>query len=216
MKYSDVTKSKIFKKYAKENPLISITIILLGIVLCLFTGIDDQEAINLYIQKLQTLSEHNILNQQIAPLRNFYLQNNNKHPIKKYRHQLRKEFNRQRSSLKKEWQTKYNMSWPILILTKKGITKKLSFEAHHIIPINAGGINKWWNITPLSPKNHKLLHRSMEERACFSHDFLEEKYCRFILKIKIIYKHCLQPKITKSYEKSPSRAQNLYKKLVFI
>lgn len=216
MKYSDITKSKIFKKYTKENPLISIAMILFGIVLCLFAGIDDQEAINLYIQKLQTLSEHNILNQQITPLRNFYLQNNNKHPIKESRHQVRKDFNKQKSSLKKEWQMKYNIAWPMLILTKKGITKKLSFEAHHIIPINAGGINKWWNITPLSPRNHKLLHSSMEEKACFSHDFLEQKYCRFILKIEIIYKRYLQSETTKSYEKPPSYVQKLYKKLVFI
>ena len=204
MKYPDVMKSKIFKKYVKEDPLMSIILILFGIIVCLLMGVDDQEAINSYIQKLQTLSEHKISNQQITPLRSFYLQNENKHPVKECRHRVRKEFNRQKSSLKTEWRTKYNLAWPTLILTKKGITKKFSFEAHHIIPINAGGINKWWNITPLSPRNHKLLHSSIEERACFSHDFLEQRYYRFILKIKIMYKRYLQSKTIKSYVKLSS------------
>ena len=187
MKYFSVVKSKFFKKYIRKNPIESMILLFFGILSCLFIGIDDQESIDLYIQKLQTLSEHKIFIEQTEPLKKFYLRNENRHPEKEHRHLVRKEFNKQKNSLKQEWETRYSMIWPTLTLTKKGIAKKFSFEAHHIIPINAGGINQWWNITPLSPRNHKLLHSSMEEKACFSHDFFEQKYYRFILKIKTIY-----------------------------
>ena len=67
------------------------------------------------------------------------------------------------------------------------IVKESPYEAHHIVPINAGGINQWWNITPLSSKNHKLLHESIEEKACFSHDFIHQKVMRFILRIQMLF-----------------------------
>lgn len=198
MKHFSVMKSKFLKKYIRKNPIESMILLFFMVLSCLFIGIDDQESIDLYIQKLQTLSEHKILIEQTVPLKNFYLKNNNKHPEKEHRHQVRKEFSKQKNSLKQEWETRYGMIWPTLTLTKKGITKKLSFEAHHVIPINAGGINQWWNITPLSPRNHKLLHSSIEEKACFSHDFFEQKYYRLILKIRTRYKNSfkeIKPKL---------------------
>ena len=196
-------KSKFLQKYVRKNPIKSAILLFFGILSCLFIGIDDQESIDLYIQKLQTLSEHKILIEQTTSLKNFYLRNDNKHPEKEHKHQIRKEFNQKKPLLKKEWESKYKMIWPTLILTKKGIVKKFSFEAHHIIPINAGGINRWWNITPLSPRNHKLLHSSIEEKACFSHDFFEQKYYRFILKIRIMYQNGIKdikPKLKKLKE----------------
>lgn len=203
MKYFNVMKSKFLQKYVRKNPIESTILLFFGILSCLFIGIDDRESIDLYIQKLQTLSEHKILIEQTTSLKNFYLKNYNRHPEKKHRHKIRKEFNQKKSILKKEWESKYRMIWPTLILTKKGIVKKFSFEAHHIVPINAGGINRWWNITPLSPRNHKLLHSSVEEKACFSHDFFEQKYYRFILKIRIVYQNGIKdikPKLKKLKE----------------
>ena len=191
-----VKKSKILGKYSKKNHIFVIISVVLGIISSFFFGIDDQEAIDLYVKKLQTLSEHKIRSEQIIPLKIFYLQNNNRHPIKDSRHKMRKEFEKQKSYLKKEWQMRYDMVWPTLVLTKKGILKKFSFEAHHIVPINAGGINRWWNITPLSPRNHKILHSSMEEKACFSHDYWEQKYYRLVLKIKIKINNLFQKPIT--------------------
>ncbi len=200
MKQVGVKKSKILDKYAKKSSVFTIILTLFGIISAFFFGIDDQEAIDLYIQKLQTLSEHKMRSEQIVPLKIFYLQNNNRHPAKNSRRKVRKEFNKSRPLLKREWETRYSMVWPTLFLTKKGVTKNFSFESHHIIPINAGGINRWWNITPLSPKNHKLLHSSMEEKACFSHDFLAQKYYRLVLKIK--------PKINDIFSKKP-KTQNV-------
>ena len=158
-----------------------------GTIICFFAGIDDGEAIDLYIQKLQSLSEHKIHANQIISVRNFYLHNNDRHPSQEQRHSVRHEFNKQKSGLKQKWEAQYHMIWPKLTITKKGVTKSLSFEAHHIIPINAGGINYWWNITPLSPRGHKLLHSSVEEKACFSHNLFEQKCLRLVLKIQILY-----------------------------
>ncbi len=196
MEYINVMKSTFSKNFMYKNHVFVIILVFLGIISGLFLGIDDQEAINLYVQRLQTLSEHKIQIEQIIPLKKFYLRNKNRHPAKESRSQTRKEFNKRKKLLKREWQMRYNMVWPNLILTKKGRAKSFSFEAHHIIPINAGGVNRWWNITPLTPRNHKLLHSSKEEKACFSHDFLEQRYYRFILKIKLKLDDVLSKKIT--------------------
>ena len=177
----------VFRKYLRKSSPLSTLLVIFGTIICFFVGIDDGEAIDLYIQKLQSLSEHKINSNQISSVRNFYIHNNNRHPQKEHRHSVRHEFNKQKSNLKQEWEAQYSMIWPKLTVTKKGITKNLSFEAHHIIPINAGGINCWWNITPLSPRGHKLLHGSAEEKACFSHNLFEQKYLRFVLKIQTLY-----------------------------
>ncbi len=188
MKHLNKLLFSVFRKYVRKNSLSSIFFAILGIIVCFFIGIDDKEAIDLYIQKLQSLSEHKIHTDQITYVKNFYLCNTNRHPPKNHRHTVRQEFNKKKPSLKQKWEIKYNMVWPKLTITKKGATKSFAFEAHHIIPINAGGVNYWWNITPLSPRGHKLLHSSTEEKACFSHNFFEQKYLRFVLKIESLYK----------------------------
>ena len=188
MKHFYKTLSPIFRKYLRKGSFSSMLLVIFGAIICCFAGIDDGEAIDLYIQKLQALSEHKIHTNQIILVKNFYLHNNNRHPSQERRHSVRHEFNKQKSRLKKNWETRYCMVWPKMTITKKGITKNLSFEAHHIIPINAGGVNYWWNITPLSPRGHKLLHSSTEEKACFSHNLFEQKYLRFVLKIETVYK----------------------------
>ncbi len=182
------TLSPIFRKYLRKGSFSSTFLVIFGAIICFFAGIDDREAIDLYLQKLQSLSEHKIHTDQIISVKSFYLHNNNRHPLQERRHSVRHEFNKQKSGLKKTWETQYHMIWPKMTITKKGITKNLSFEAHHIVPINAGGVNHWWNITPLSPRGHKLLHSSAEEKACFSHNLFEKKYLRFILKIETVYK----------------------------
>ena len=188
MKHLNKVLFSVFRKYIRKNSLSSIFLMIFGAIICFFAGIDDGEAIDLYIQKLQSLSEHKIHANQIMFVRNFYLYNNNRHPSQEQRHSVRHEFNKQKSGLKQKWETQYSMVWPKLTITKKGTTKSFAFEAHHIIPINAGGVNYWWNITPLSPRGHKLLHSSMEEKACFSHNLIEQKYIRLVLKIEDLYK----------------------------
>ena len=188
MKHLDKVLLSVFRKYVRKNSFSSLFLMFLGATICLFMGIDDGEAIDLYIQRIQSLSEHKIHTDQITHVKSFYLRNNNRHPSQKHRHRVRHDFNSQKSGLKQKWEMQYNMIWPKLTITKKGTAKNFAFEAHHIIPINAGGINYWWNITPLSPRGHKLLHSSMEEKACFSHNLFEQKYLRFVLKIETLYK----------------------------
>ncbi|MBO7453990.1 MAG: HNH endonuclease [Alphaproteobacteria bacterium] len=198
MKHLDKMLFSVFRKYVRKNSISSIFLMIFGAIICVFVGIDDGEAIDLYIQKLQSLSEHKIHVNQIMSIRNFYLHNNNRHPPKEHRHMTRHEFNKKKSELKQKWEAQYSMVWPKLTITKKGTTKSFAFEAHHIIPINAGGVNHWWNITPLSPRGHKLLHSSTEEKACFSHNLLEQKYLRFVLKIEGLYKKNFKNYIPKS------------------
>ena len=37
------------------------------------------------------------------------------------------------------------------------------FQAHHIISLDFGGpIEDWWNIVPIDPETHRMIHRSVE------------------------------------------------------
>ena len=156
------------------------TIILL-IILILIYGTSDEESFELYINKLQSFSVHIISKEQALFVKKYYLEKSNKSPNLEERHIVRKAFNSQKRKLKKEWENYYKLPWPKIV-----INKEITFEAHHIIPINSGGKNYWWNVTPLSSRNHKLLHETLEEKGCFSHNFIEKKIVRFILRIKMI------------------------------
>ena len=162
-------------------------------IISVFTfSIDDQEAIYLYLNKLQSLSEHKIQKEQKSLVQSFYLNNKNRDPLQEERHEIRREFNSKKHKLKTEWEHRYRLKWPQVRITKKTDVADIAnteFQAHHVVPINAGGVNFWWNISPLTSKNHNLLHDSFEEKACFSHDFLHKKFMRFILKIQTAFFH---------------------------
>ena len=159
--------------------------------------IDDQEAIILYLNKLQEFSDHKISKDQKLWIQNFYLNNKNRDPLQEERHKIRKEFNSKKHKLKQEWEAYYKLKWPQVKITKKNAVTTIDFEAHHSVPINAGGINSFWNISPLTSKNHHLLHESLEEKACFSHDFVHRKFMRFILKMQTIFLNYFESYINK-------------------
>lgn len=144
-------------------------------------GTNDEESFELYMNKLQKFSVHIISKEQELIVKKYYLENSNKSPNQEERHKIRKAFNSQKKKLKKEWEMYYKIPWPKIV-----INKEITFEAHHIIPINSGGKNYWWNITPLSTKNHKLLHETLEEKSCFSHNIIEMRIVRFVLRMKMI------------------------------
>nr|WP_080965273.1 RHS repeat-associated core domain-containing protein [Pectobacterium peruviense] len=58
----------------------------------------------------------------------------------------RKEFVKNQDYLMRQWEANMGMSWP------KGAT------LHHIIPLESGGENKWWNLMPTNGTlpNHSL------------------------------------------------------------
>ena len=149
------------------------------ILIVSFSGTNDEESFGFYIDELQTLSVHKINSKQKDLLTSFYIQNDNRNPDQYHRHQMRKIFNQKRRGLKQGWEFEYHIKWPHVVSNK--IT---TFEAHHVIPINAGGVNMWWNISPLLPRNHKLIHDSLEEQACFSHNIFKRQVLRFILRVK--------------------------------
>ena len=193
----------------------------LSTLLVFFCGVDDKESINLYLNRLQLLSEHKIMDEQRAQISTFYCINDNRHPLQDERHHIRHEFNSKKRKLKQEWEAKYKIAWPQTVIrvkadnnndTKIAVEKERDYEAHHIVPINAGGVNQWWNISPLSSKNHKLLHESIEEKACFSHDFVHQKIVRFMLKVQTVFAHHIKRYINKkgtNYAKEPLRKNSV-------
>lgn len=64
------------------------------------------------------------------------------------RDEARKEFNIKRASLIKEWEKHWGCPWP---KTEAGNY----YEAHHIIPLDKFPCNKWFNIMPLTLKQHR-------------------------------------------------------------
>ena len=176
--------------------------ILAAFVLSILCGTTtDYESIDLYLQKIQSLSEHQLTPQQKSYIVQFYLSNPDMHPNSRKRHKIRDDFNKRKSHLKQEWSNVYKITWPTQLTIRYGSIKKVDFDAHHIVPINAGGVNKWWNITPLESKNHTSIHNSTEEQACFSHDPLFKKFARFILKLRILLQkttHQIPPRLIPS------------------
>jgi len=158
-----------------------IIVILLLIGICCFIGTSDEESFDLYMNKLQTFSVHIISKEQALLVKKYYLENYDKSPNQEERHKIRKSFNSQKKKLKKEWENYYKMPWPKIVSKMEKV-----FEAHHIIAINSGGKNYRWNITPLNTKTHKLLHETLEEKACFSHNFIEMRILRFVLRMKML------------------------------
>jgi hypothetical protein len=154
------------------------------VVLSFFAGIDDRCAAQLYLQKLQSLSEYQIDNTQKYLVTDFYLHNKNRRPSSSRRHKTRAQFNSRKHKLKQEWSAHYSLQWPT-----EGSRPQ---QVHHIVPIYAGGVNQWWNLSPMTDENHKKLHASTEERACFSRNFIEQKTCRLILKFKEIYHEIIE------------------------
>ena len=63
------------------------------------------------------------------------------------RDEARKEFNNKRASLIKEWERHWGRPWP---KTEAGN----NYEAHHIIPLDKFPCNTWFNIMPLTRKQH--------------------------------------------------------------
>ena len=53
----------------------------------------------------------------------------------------RKQFGRKKEGLIKQWEKESGSKWP----TEPSGNK---YDAHHIIELNVGGKNEWWNLTP--------------------------------------------------------------------
>lgn len=161
-------------------------------LIVIFGSLDDHEAISLYLEKLQTLSDHKISIEQKLMVSDFYCANRVRHPTKALRHATRKNFNSKKKKLKTEWELEYKLKWPKIFsysqmqISKAIVSENKDYEAHHIVPINAGGVNVWWNISPLTSENHGYLHKSIEEKACFSHDLVQQKILRLLLRIKCL------------------------------
>ena len=150
----------------------------------------NQYFFDLYIQRLEGLIGYKISPKQIELLKEFHINNSDSNPSLNRRKELKKEYNQKRSALIKEWEHEYTKKWPTYDAgdEKRGILKIVPMTAHHIIPREVGGVNKWWNIAPLSLGQHMVIHQcSVEEKACFSPDFAEREFFRIFLEIKSVY-----------------------------
>jgi len=82
--------AKCFLASTKKSKLLLCSVALIISVLAF--SVDDKEAIVLYMNKLQSLSDHKIRNDQKMSVQNFYLNNENKDPQKYERTKIRKKY----------------------------------------------------------------------------------------------------------------------------
>lgn len=80
--------------------------------------------------------------------------------------EVRKEFNRMRNDIVKEWEYHTGMKWPVHeehVYNKHGEImrhKGSRYEAHHLIEVCFGGQPDWKNIHPVHTLDHRpIIHR---------------------------------------------------------
>lgn len=142
-----------------------------------FSEIDEAEAFAQYLNKLKLLltnfkDEKIVLSdEQVRRVTEFFKNNTNRIVFSSQIKVVRQEYNDQKLDLQKEWSEQCGVEWPNSNVT----------TLHHIVPINSGGVNVWWNSIPMFIGDHKVLHSTPEEKACFSHKDFEKKCCRIFL-----------------------------------
>lgn len=77
--------------------------------------------------------------------------------------QLRDEFNKNRSQIRKDWETLNHKEWPRYTedVYRNGVKVKQAgdyYDAHHVQSLKLGGTNDARNITPLDYNSHKDIH----------------------------------------------------------
>jgi len=126
------------------------------------TDVIDWGLVRKYINHLQEITNRKLHPKQIEELKNAlrgkkYEKLSPAETIKK-----RKEFNKVKDKLIKEWEEKTGQDWPTYsedIINKDGkiIRKKGDkYDAHHVIENNYGGNDEWWNMHPAKfPDEHQ-------------------------------------------------------------
>jgi predicted ribonuclease toxin of YeeF-YezG toxin-antitoxin module len=115
-----------------------------------------------YIVDIETQTNRKIPQEQRDLLKD-YVKNN---PVQKLSSDQttlrRKDFDKNKSNIIKEWETKTGQTWPTYskdVLSDAGkVLRKTgnNYDAHHIIELSYGGANEWWNMHPAAyPNEHQ-------------------------------------------------------------
>jgi len=119
-----------------------------------------KEVIDAYLMDLKAKSEFaSTLKDVVIDIKDLKLQP--KEVVK----ELRKEFEKNKEKLIKEWEKQNNKEWPRYkedIVNDKGVVVRKAgdyYDAHHIHPLCLGGKNVASNITPLEYGKHVDIHR---------------------------------------------------------
>lgn len=121
---------------------------------------------NEYLQDIETQTNRKISDEQRNLLINYISNSNIQNLPKSITDERRKEFNKKKKSLLTEWGNHYNTSWTkytenLISKTSGKILRKVgnNYEAHHIIELDYGGENSWYNLHPATFYEHQNIHR---------------------------------------------------------
>lgn len=75
-------------------------------------------------------------------------------------------FEQRRNGLIRQWEDEYKRPWPTYpeaVPSPSGANKPRRelgdvYNGHHIIPLEQGGTNDWWNLIPLHVFDHADIH----------------------------------------------------------
>ena len=121
-----------------------------------------------YLLDVEKMTDHDISELQRHKLMRYVNTNPPKKIQKKFRKQAKKKFTKIKYHLIREWEEHTGYVWPKYphdVITQSGIVvreKGSYYDAHHILEIQVGGPNHWWNIHPARyPDQHQQgIHRT--------------------------------------------------------
>lgn len=121
---------------------------------------------NEYLQDVETQTKRKISDEQRNLLINYISNNNISNLPKSTTDERRKEFNKKKKSLLLEWGNHYNTTWikyteNLISKTSGKVLRQVgyNYEAHHIIELDYGGENAWYNLHPATFYEHQNIHR---------------------------------------------------------
>lgn len=115
-----------------------------------------------YIKEVEDITGRKVAGKQVNELKQA-IQGKEFRKLTKTEYDLhRKEWDTKRDALRVEWEKNTGQKWPTYAVSTvkdgKIETKPRPYDAHHIIKVDHGGTNEWWNIHPAHPTEHKIVH----------------------------------------------------------
>ena len=118
-----------------------------------------------YVQEIETLTKQKMPELQITELSKALRETEFAKLPTEVSDKLRDVWKNQRNNLIAEWERNTGSTWPVFkkageVHNGEILKNDMRYEGHHIIQLNHGGPNAWWNLAPLHNLDHIKLHSS--------------------------------------------------------
>jgi hypothetical protein len=115
-----------------------------------------------YVKEVESITGRKVPGKQVAELKDAIKGKDFKKLDQGQYNAHRKEWDSKRDFLRKEWERETGQKWPkykeFVYKDGKQEVKNRPYDAHHVVKVDHGGPNTWWNIHPATPKEHGVIH----------------------------------------------------------